>query len=79
MERAVDQYGQVIDVLVPAPRDDDAARRFFRRPLSPCRHPPGRHGVRQHPVRTRRCCRPQTRLGEEPFPYLLTKRCDDPP
>jgi transposase, IS6 family len=28
--RAVDQYGQVIDVLVPARRDADAARRFFR-------------------------------------------------
>nr|WP_279306002.1 IS6 family transposase [Micromonospora globispora] len=29
--RAVDQYGQVIDVLVSARRDADAARRFFRR------------------------------------------------
>ena len=27
--RAVDQYGQVIDVLVSARRDADAARRFF--------------------------------------------------
>ncbi|MEU7875411.1 IS6 family transposase [Dactylosporangium sp. NPDC049140] len=32
--RAVDQYGQVIDVLVSARRDTDAARRFFRRALS---------------------------------------------
>jgi IS1 family transposase len=32
--RAVDQYGQVIDVLVSARRDADAARRFFRRTLS---------------------------------------------
>jgi transposase-like protein len=32
--RAVDQYGQVIDVLVSARRDADAARRFFRRALS---------------------------------------------
>ena len=32
--RAVDQYGQVIDVLVSVRRDADAARRFFRRPLS---------------------------------------------
>jgi transposase-like protein len=31
--RAVDQYGQVIDVLVSAGRDQDAARRFFRRAL----------------------------------------------
>ncbi len=28
--RAVDQYGQVIDVLVSVRRDADAARRFFR-------------------------------------------------
>jgi transposase-like protein len=32
--RAVDQYGQVIDVPVSARRDADAARRFFRRALS---------------------------------------------
>lgn len=32
--RAVDQYGQVIDVLVSAHRDADAARRFFRRAVS---------------------------------------------
>jgi IS6 family transposase len=31
--RAVGQYGQVIDVLVSARRDADAARRFFRRAL----------------------------------------------
>ena len=38
MYRAIDQYGQVIDVLVSARRDADAdadaARRFFRRALS---------------------------------------------
>jgi transposase-like protein len=32
--RAVDQYGQVIDVLVAAHRDAATARRFFRRALS---------------------------------------------
>jgi transposase-like protein len=32
--RAVDQYGQVIDVLVSIRRDADAARRFFQRALS---------------------------------------------
>jgi transposase-like protein len=32
--RAVDQYGQVIDVLVSARRDVAAARRFFRRALA---------------------------------------------
>ena len=32
--RAIDQYGQVIDVLVSTRRDADAARRFFRRALS---------------------------------------------
>jgi transposase, IS6 family len=31
--RAVDQDGQVIDVLVSVRRDADAARRFFRRAL----------------------------------------------
>jgi transposase-like protein len=31
--RAVDQYGQVIDVLVSKRRDADAARRFFKRAL----------------------------------------------
>jgi transposase-like protein len=32
--RAVDQHGQVIDVLVSKRRDGEAARRFFRRALS---------------------------------------------
>ena len=32
--RAVDQDGQVIDVLVSARRDSDSARRFFQRALS---------------------------------------------
>jgi transposase-like protein len=32
--RAVDQNGQVIDVLISARRDAGAARRFFRRALS---------------------------------------------
>ena len=32
--RAVDQYGQVIDVYVSAKRDADAARRFFHRALT---------------------------------------------
>ncbi len=31
--RAIDQYGQVIDVLVSSRRDAQAARRFFRRAL----------------------------------------------
>jgi transposase-like protein len=38
--RAVDQDGQVIDVLVSARRDADAARRFFRRALSTLRVTP---------------------------------------
>jgi IS1 family transposase len=32
--RAVDQHGQIIDVLVSARRDADAARRLFRRALT---------------------------------------------
>ncbi|PWU45921.1 IS6 family transposase [Micromonospora globispora] len=39
--RAVDQYGQVIDVLVSARRDAGAARRFFRRVLSTLKVTPG--------------------------------------
>jgi transposase-like protein len=41
--RAVDQYGQVIDVLVSARRDADADadRRFFRRALSVLKVTPG--------------------------------------
>jgi transposase, IS6 family len=35
--RAVDQYGQVIDVLVSKRRDAHAARRFFTRALSTLR------------------------------------------
>jgi len=32
--RAIDQFGQVIDVLVSARRDASAARRFFERAIS---------------------------------------------
>jgi transposase-like protein len=39
--RAIDQYGQVIDVLVSTRRDADAARRFFRRALSTLKVTPG--------------------------------------
>ncbi len=34
MYRAIDQYGQVIDVLVSTRRNADVARKFFRRALS---------------------------------------------
>ena len=34
MYRAVDQHGQVIDVLVSTRRDAAAARRFFRRAMA---------------------------------------------
>jgi transposase-like protein len=40
--RAVDQAGQVIDVLVSARRDAGAARRFFRRALSALKATPQR-------------------------------------
>jgi transposase-like protein len=39
--RAVDQYGQIIDVLVSARRDADAARRFFQRALRMLKVVPG--------------------------------------
>jgi transposase-like protein len=38
--RAVDQHGQVIDILVSKRRDADAARRFFRRALTTLRVTP---------------------------------------
>ena len=38
--RAIDQYGQVIDVLVSARRDAATARRFFRRALTTLRVTP---------------------------------------
>src|SRR4029450_9342727 len=39
--RAVDQYGQVIDVLLSSRRDAQAARRFFTRALGTLRVTPG--------------------------------------
>jgi len=39
--RAVDQSGQVIDVLVSARRDANAARRFFQRALTALKVRPG--------------------------------------
>jgi transposase-like protein len=40
MYRAVDQHGWVIDVLVSKRRDQDTARRFFRRALTALRVTP---------------------------------------
>jgi transposase-like protein len=37
--RAIDQYGQVIDVLVPEKRDLTATRRFFTQALDHGSHP----------------------------------------
>jgi transposase-like protein len=39
--RAIDQFGQVIDVLVSARRDAATARRFFRRALTMLKVTPG--------------------------------------
>ena len=49
--RAIDQYGQVIDVLLSQRRDLAAARRFFTRALR--RHDPGRghHPTAPRPIR----------------------------
>jgi transposase-like protein len=40
--RAIDQFGQVIDVLVAARRDAKAARRFFEQVISTTRSGPAR-------------------------------------
>ena len=51
--RAVDQFGQVIDVLVSPKRDQKAARRFFTRALAEL-HPAGRSNQRPGPPPTPR-------------------------
>jgi putative transposase len=38
--RAVDQYGNVLDILVTSRRDKHAAKRFFRKVLKRCRYMP---------------------------------------
>ncbi|MFG1955225.1 IS6 family transposase [Micromonospora sp. NPDC048830] len=48
--RAVDQHGQVIDVLVSARRDAAAARRFFRRALTTPKVTPGQMVTDADPV-----------------------------
>jgi transposase-like protein len=57
--RAVDQYGQVIDVLLSEQRDTDAARRFFTRAL--------RHGAAPVEVTTDRAS-PYLRVMDELVP-----------
>ncbi len=48
--RAVDQHGQVIDVLVSARRDVAAARRFFRRVLTTLKVTPSEVVTDANPV-----------------------------
>src|SRR3982751_6667859 len=48
--RAVDQHGQVIDVLLSARRDAAAARRFFTRALRTLKVIPGEVGTDAAPV-----------------------------
>ena len=38
--RAVDQYGNVLDILVTSRRDKQAAKRFFRKVLKGCKYVP---------------------------------------
>ncbi len=38
--RAVDQYGNVLDILVTSRRDKHAAKRFFRKVLKRCKYVP---------------------------------------
>jgi transposase-like protein len=53
--RAVDQDGQVIDVLVSARRDAGAARRFFRRALSTLKVTPAEVATDAAPRSTPAC------------------------
>ncbi len=48
--RAVDQFGQVIDVLVSLRRDAKAARRFFQRAMSATKVTPAEVTTDQAPV-----------------------------
>jgi transposase, IS6 family len=48
--RAIDQFGQVVDVLVSARRDATAARRFFQRAISVTRVTPVKVTTDQAPV-----------------------------
>ena len=48
--RAVDQHGQVIDALVSARRDTDAARRFFHRALTTLKVTPTEVVIDANPV-----------------------------
>jgi transposase-like protein len=50
MHRAVDQHGQVIDILVSRCRDADAARRFFRPALTTLRVTPSEVVTEASPV-----------------------------
>ena len=47
--RAIDQFGQVIDVLVSEKRDRAATRRFFTRALEHSSRPNGRNLLRDGP------------------------------
>jgi len=57
--RAIDQDGEVVDVLLQERRDAASARRFFRRLLA--RHP----SVREQPGRAVASTDPGTRAGDE--------------
>jgi transposase-like protein len=49
--RAIDQYGQVIDVLISVRRDQAAARRFFTRALQAARSRPRSPQTGPRPIR----------------------------
>jgi transposase-like protein len=88
--RAVDQYGQVIDVLVSPRRDAAAARRFFRRALATLKVAPSEvvtDAAQVYPApASRRCLRPilgRRRWWRRPLPYFWARqrlggRCDTP-
>jgi transposase-like protein len=64
--RAIDQFGQVIDVFVSARRDAAAARRFFDQAISTTKVTPAEvvtDRAAPYPMVSRRCCQ---RRGTEP-------------
>ena len=75
--RAIDQYGQIIDVLVAARRDTQSARRFFfATALRVHGEPIEVVTDRAWTLRRGRCCVSRERFGAEPF-KAVAQACSD--
>jgi IS6 family transposase len=74
--RAIDQFGQVIDVFLSSQRDAKAARRFFEQAISTTRSPRSRSSpIRRQP--TRSCgtsCSPRRGIVPTRTPTTVSRR-----